>query len=72
MSNSTDFRSAQSEFFLFDTGATESIIWLQVTKDNGLKVKKFKTPRKIVEASGGTLDIVGECELFVKIAELNN
>ena len=54
VSNSTDFRSAKDEIFLCDTGAKVSIIGL----------------RKIVEASGGTLDIVGQCELFVKLAVL--
>ena len=55
---------------MFDTGATVSIIGLQVAKDNWLKVNKVKTPHNIVEASGGKLDIVGQCELFVKLAVL--
>ena len=53
-----------------DIGATVSIIGLQVAKDNGLTINKLKTPRNIVEASGGKLDIVGSCELFVKLAVL--
>ena len=55
---------------MFDTGATVSIVGLQVAKDNGLKVNRLKTPRKIVEASGGTLDIVGQCEFYVKLQVL--
>ena len=35
VSNSTDFRSAKDEIFLCDTGATVSIIGLQVAKENG-------------------------------------
>ena len=70
MSNSTDFRSAQDQIFVCDTGAMVSIIGLQVARDNGLRVNRLKTPRKIVEASGGTLDIVGQCELFVKLKVL--
>ena len=70
MSSSTDFRSAKDEIFLCDTGATVSIIGLQVAKDNGLKVNRLKTPRKIIEISGGTLDIVGQCEFFVKLEVL--
>merc|ERR1712105_380111 len=53
VSNSTDFRSSQDECFLCDTGATVSIIWLQVARDNGLRANRLKTPRKIIEASGG-------------------
>ena len=34
VSNSTDFRSAQDECFLCDTGATVSIIGLQVAGSN--------------------------------------
>ena len=70
VSNSTDFRSAQDEMFLCDTGAMVSIVGHQVTRDNGLKVKQLKTPCKIIEASGGTLDIVGQCEMFVKLKVL--
>ena len=70
VSNSTDFRSAQDEIFLCDTGATVSIIGIQVARDNGLRVNGLKTPHKIIEASGGTLDIVGQCELFVKLKGL--
>ena len=70
VSKNTDFRSSQSATFLFDMGAKVSIIGLQVAKDNGLTINKLKTPGNIVEASGGKLDIVGSCELFVKLTVL--
>ena len=70
VSKNMDFRAAQSETFLFDTWATVSIIGLQVAKDNELLVNKLDTPCNIVEASGSRLDIVGSCELFVKLAVL--
>ena len=70
VSKNTDFRSKNEETFLFDTGATVSIIGLQVAKDNGLKISKLRTPRNIIEASGGKLDIVGQCEFYVKLQVL--
>ena len=56
--------------FLFDTGATVNIIGLEVARDNGLKISKLKTPRNIIEASGAKLDIVGQCEFYVKLRVL--
>ena len=71
VSKNTNFRSNQAqEIFLFDAGATLSIIGLQVAKDNGLQIIKVKTPRNIIEASGTKLDIVGQCEFFVKLQVL--
>ena len=39
-------------------------------KDNGLKISKLRTPRNIIEASGGKLDIVGQCEFYMKLQVL--
>ena len=47
-----------------------SIIGLQVARDNKLKIKRLKTPSKIIDASGGQLDIVGQTEMFVKLKVL--
>ena len=33
---------------------------------------KLKTPRKIVEASGSELDIIGSCEIFCKLSVINS
>ena len=63
ISKNMDFRTSLNETFLFDTGATVSIIGLEVAKDNKLLVYKL-------EASGSRLDIVGSCELFVKLKVL--
>ena len=42
VSKNTNFRSNQAwETFLFDTGATVSIIGLEVARDNGLKISKL-------------------------------
>ena len=38
-----------------------------MAKDNHLKMTKLKTVRKIIEASGNTLDIIGETSFFVKL-----
>ena len=67
VSHNTDFRSGQEECFLANTGATVSIVGLQVARDNKLKIKLLKAQCKIIEASGGQLDIVGETEMFVKL-----
>ena len=67
VSNSIDFRDTRSEVFLFDTGAGVSIIGEAIAKDNKIKVYKLKTPRKIVEASGNELNIIGSCEIYCKI-----
>ena len=52
-------KAALTETFLFDMGATVSIIGQQVATDNHLSVNKLDSPRNIVEASGAKLDIIG-------------
>ena len=44
ISKNLDFRTALTETFLFDTGATVSIIGQQVALDNHLSVNKLDTP----------------------------
>ena len=58
ISKSLDFRKALNEVFLFDTGATVSIIGQQVAIDNHVSVNKLDNPCNIVEASGSRLDII--------------
>ena len=67
MSNSTSFRNAREEVFLFDSGAGVNIIGETIAIDNRIKVYKLQQKRQIVEASGNLLDIIGSCEIFVKI-----
>ena len=67
---SLDFSKALTEVFLFDTGASVSIIGQQVAIDNQLHVNQLNTPHNIVEASGAKLDIIGESEFYVKLPVL--
>ena len=56
--------------FLFDTGASVSIIGEKVAQDNHIQVTRLNTPRNIYEASGAPLDIIGESEFYVKLPVL--
>ena len=47
--------------------ATLNIIGLEVAKDNQLRITKLKAARRIVEASGNTLDIIIETSFYVKL-----
>ena len=67
LSKTLDFRKALTEVFLFDTGASVSIIGQQVARDNQLHVTKLTIPRNIVEASGAPLDIIRESDFYVKL-----
>ena len=67
MSNSTSFRNARYKVFLFDSGAGVNIIGETIAIDNKIKVYKLQQKHQIVEASGYLLDIIGSCEIFVKI-----
>ena len=70
ISHKLDFRQALTEVFLFDTGASVSIIGEKVAQDNQIHVTRLDTPRNIYEASGHPLNIVGECEFYVKLSVL--
>ena len=70
LSKTLDFRKALTEVFLFDAGASVSIIGQQVAKDNQLHVTQVTIPRNIVEASGAPLDIIGESDFYVKLPVL--
>ena len=71
ISKNTNFRSNQSqEQFLFDTRATVCIIGLEVVRDNKLKINKLTSPKNIIEASGRPLDIIGQCDFFIKLSVL--
>ena len=67
ISNSTDFRSAKLETFLFDSGASVSLMGEQMARENNLTIRRLAKPRNVHEASGAKLDIVGTCDMYVKL-----
>ena len=67
VSNSTSFSNNRDKVFLFDSGAGVNIIGETIAIDNRIKVYKLQQKRQIVEAIGNLLDIIGSCEIFVKI-----
>ena len=67
ISNSTSFRNAKDETFLLDSGAGVNIIGENIATDNNIKVYKLQQKRLITEASGNLLNIIGSCDIFVKI-----
>ena len=71
LSNTLDFRKALTEVFLFDTGASVSIIGQKVAQENHIQVTRLNTPRNIYEASGHPLNIIGECEFYVKLSSVS-
>ena len=70
VSNSTSFRNARDEVFLFDSGAGVNIIGENIAIDNKIKVYKLQQKRQIAEASGNLLNIIGSCEIFVVNTQL--
>ena len=72
MSKNVDFRISRCETFLSDTGAGISIIGEAIARDNRIQVIKLQNPRRIVEASGSELDIIGSCEIFCKLSVINS
>ena len=43
---------------------------MEVAKDNKIKINKLTSPRNIIEASGRPLDIIGQCDFFIKLSVL--
>ena len=68
ISRNTDFRDAKSENFLFDSGASVSIMGEIMARENKLTIRRLSKPRNVHEASGIKLDIIGTADMFVKIA----
>ena len=67
ISSNTDFRSANLENFLFDSGASVSIMGEIMARENKLTIRRLARPRNVHEASGAKLDIIGTADMFVKI-----
>ena len=70
VSNRLDFRSARIERLLLDSGAQVNIVGEAIARDAKVKIFKLKTERFVTEASGNTLNIIGVCELFIKLSFL--
>ena len=52
ISRNTDFRDAKSENFLFDSGASVSIMGEIMARENKLTIRRLAKPRNVHEASG--------------------
>ena len=70
ISNNTDFRSANVDTFLFDSGASVSLMWEQIACENNLTIKCLDKTRNVHEASGKKLDIIGSCDMYIKLKVL--
>ena len=70
ISRSTDFREAKAENFLFDLGASVSIMAEIMARENKLTIRRLSKPKNVHEASGAKLDIIGTADMFVKIAAI--
>ena len=67
ISKHNNFKKSKTETLLLDTGAGVNIAGEDIIKDSGIKVYKLKHERQVTEASGNQLDIIGVCELYVKL-----
>ena len=67
ISSTTDFRSANLETFLFNSGALVSIMGEIMARENKLTIRRLAKPRNVHEASGAKLDIIWTADMFVKI-----
>ena len=62
-----DFRNSKTEMLFLDSGAGVNIIGEDIANDSKVKIYKLKQERFVTEASGNLLNIIGVCEIFVKI-----
>ena len=67
VSKNLDFRTSNTETLLLDSGAEVNIVGEDIIKDIGVKVYKLKEERIVTEASGNKLDIIGVCDIFIKL-----
>ena len=67
VSKNMDFRTSTTETLLLDSGAEVNIVGEDIIKDIGIKVYKLKEERVVTEASGNKLDIIGVCDIFIKL-----
>ena len=67
ISKDSDFRREKSEILLLDTGAGVNLAGEDIIKDSGIKIYELQSERKVTEASGTILDIIGVCEMYIKL-----
>ena len=67
VSNKMDFRKSKTEMLLLDSGAQVNIVGEEIANDAKVKIYKLKQERFVTEASGNLLNIIGSCELFIKL-----
>ena len=67
VSKNMDFRECRTEMLLLDSGAMVNIVGEDIVKDTNVKVYKLKEERVVTEASGNLLNIIGVCEIFIKL-----
>ena len=63
ISSNTDFRSSNPETFLFDSGASVSIMGEKMARENKLTIRRLSKPRNVHEASGAKLDIIRTADM---------
>ena len=52
---------------MFDSGASVSLMGEQIARENNLTIRQLAKPRNVHEASGAKLDIIGTCDMYVKL-----
>ena len=62
-----DFRNSKTEMLLLDSGAQVDIAGEEIANGSKVKIYKLKQERFVTEASGNLLNIIGVCELFIKL-----
>merc|ERR1711867_157612 len=67
ISKDSDFRREKSEILLLDTGAGVNLAGEDIIKDSGIKIYELQSERKVTEASVTILDIIGVCEMYIKL-----
>ena len=65
-----DHSENSTERCIADTGCSFSIINSQIIHKLGIKVRPFKNPINIVEASGNSLDLEGSAKFYIKVPQV--
>ena len=65
-----DHSENSTERCIADTGCSFSNINSQIIPKLGIKVRPFKNPINIVEASGNSLDLEGSAKFYIKVPQV--